>query len=157
MRTATGAVLVFVAVSTSMLACKKDDTAAQPNTAANAQYGQPQPGQPGYGQPQPGAYPQQGQPGAYPQQGYPQGQQGYPQQQPQGSYPQQPAAPAAPAAGGTLATPGPLALPCTTDANCGLAKCNTQYGKCTFPCASDFDCAAGATCQATLCIPKFGQ
>lgn len=148
MRTATGAVLVLVALSTSFVACKKDDTAAQPNTAANLQPGQPgygQQPQQGYPQQQQGAYPQQQQ--GYPQQGYPQQQQGYPQQ---GAAP----APAAPAAGGTLATPGPLALPCTTDANCGLAKCNTQYGKCTFPCQSDFDCATGATCQATLCIPK---
>ena len=106
-----------------------------------------------------------GAPGAYPQQGYPQ--QGYPQQpppgypaQPQGAYPAQPGAapvaPAAPAAGGPMASPGPLALPCTSDANCGTAKCNVQFSKCAFPCQSSaIDCASGSGCNTAtgFCIP----
>ena len=94
-------------------------------------------------------------------QGYPQQQ--YPQQQyPQQQYPQQ-AAPApttaAPAAagtaGGTMATPGPLALPCQNDAACGFARCNVQYQKCAFPCAGPVDCAPGNSCNTAtgLCLP----
>lgn len=64
-----------------------------------------------------------------------------------------PAAAAAPA--GTMATPGAFALPCTSDASCGLARCNVQFQKCAFPCASAVDCAAGATCNTLtgLCLP----
>jgi hypothetical protein len=105
-------------------------------------------------------YPQQG----YPQQGYPQQGQ-YPAQQqqyPQQGYPQQGAptaaapAPTAPAAGGTMATPGPLALPCQNDSGCGFAKCNVQFQKCAFPCQnSAIDCAPGNACNPTtgLCLP----
>ena len=65
----------------------------------------------------------------------------------------------APASG--LAVPGPMAFPCTTDAQCGLHRCNTQYAKCAFPCASDIDCAAGSSCvgagqPVATCIPKLG-
>jgi hypothetical protein len=61
----------------------------------------------------------------------------------------------APAAGGTMATPNAFALPCQNDQSCGFAKCNVQFGKCAFPCASAVDCAAGATCNAVtgLCLP----
>ena len=60
-----------------------------------------------------------------------------------------------PAAGGAMATPGPLALPCTSDASCGFARCNVQFQKCAFPCASAVDCAAGNSCNAMtgLCLP----
>lgn len=60
---------------------------------------------------------------------------------------------AAPA--GAMATPGPLALPCTSDASCGLARCNVQFQKCAYPCASAVDCAAGAACNTLtgLCLP----
>lgn len=130
-----GGFVVCVVLGT---ACAKSDDTAQPATPQAQAYPQ-------------GQYPQQG----YPQQGYPQ--QGYPQQQgqyPQQQYPQQPAAPT-PAAGGQMATPGPLALPCTSDASCGLARCNTQYGKCAFPCQSAVDCAQGNSCNAMtgLCLP----
>jgi hypothetical protein len=67
-----------------------------------------------------------------------------------------PVVPAAtPAAGGTMATPGPLALPCTSDASCGFARCNVQFQKCAFPCASAVDCAAGNSCNTMtgLCLP----
>ena len=71
----------------------------------------------------------------------------YPQQQP-GVAPQ-----------GQLATPGPTALPCQNDSSCMTHKCNTQYGKCAFPCLSDNDCIAGSTCfvaggALAACIPK---
>jgi hypothetical protein len=119
--------------------CKKDDQTAQPATASSVA----------------GQYPQ----GQYPQQ-YPQGQ--YPQQYPQGQYPQQypqtpqPAVTAAPA-GGQLAVPGPAALPCSNDSMCMTHKCNTQYGKCAFPCETDFDCIQGAYCfkgPVPACLPK---
>jgi hypothetical protein len=117
--------------------------------------------------PQP--YPPQGQ---YPQGQYPQQQGQYPQQQgqyPQQQYPQQPGAPAtapgaapgaAPAAGGTMATPGPLALPCQNDSACGFAKCNVQFQKCAFPCQNTaVDCAPGNACNTAtgLCLPGTGQ
>jgi hypothetical protein len=106
------------------------------------------------------AYPQQYPPGQYPQQ-YPQ-QQGYPQQQPypqQTAYPQpqpQPTAyPSAPAtATGQMATPGPLALPCSNDGACGLHRCNVAAGKCAFPCQTPVDCAAGNQCLMGVCAPK---
>jgi len=64
-------------------------------------------------------------------------------------------APAAAAPVGTMATPGPFALPCTSDASCGLARCNVQFQKCAFPCAGPVDCAAGNTCNTLtgLCLP----
>jgi hypothetical protein len=121
-------------------ACGKSEDTPPPATPATQQYPQ-------------GQYPQ----GQYPQGQYPQQQQ---QQYPQQQYPQQ-AAPAptaatpAPAAGGTMATPGPLALPCQNDAACGFAKCNVQYQKCAFPCAGPVDCAAGNSCNTMtgLCLP----
>ncbi|HYP76359.1 MAG TPA: hypothetical protein VER12_10400 [Polyangiaceae bacterium] len=63
-------------------------------------------------------------------------------------------APAA-APAGTMATPNAFALPCTSDASCGLGKCNVQFQKCAFPCAGPVDCAAGATCNTMtgLCLP----
>lgn len=63
--------------------------------------------------------------------------------------------PVAAAPAGTMATPGPLALPCTSDASCGLARCNVQFQKCAYPCASAVDCAAGAACNTLtgLCLP----
>ncbi len=65
------------------------------------------------------------------------------------------AVPAAPAAGGTMATPNAFALPCQNDQSCGFARCNLQFQKCAFPCASAVDCAAGATCNGVtgLCLP----
>ena len=58
-------------------------------------------------------------------------------------------------AGSGMATPGPLALPCQSDAVCGTHHCNTQYGKCAFPCVdANVDCIQGAQCAAGFCIPK---
>ena len=145
MRTISAALVGLVTLGLCVAACgKKDETPPAQTPAASAQpYGQPgygqqpQYGQPGYGQPQPGAYPQQG---------------GYPQQQPG----QQPGM--APA-GGQMATPGPLALPCQNDSGCGTHRCNTQFGKCAYPCQTDTDCIQGSTCFAAAgalapCIPK---
>lgn len=134
-------------------------------------YPPPQQPPPGYPHPQaypqgypPGVYPGYP-PGVYPQQGYPQ--QGYPQQPPQQGYPQQggyqpqpgvPQQPTPAPTAATLSTPGPMALPCQTDQSCGLAKCNTQFQKCVFPCLQPTDCAAGASCNTMtgLCLPGGG-
>jgi hypothetical protein len=59
-----------------------------------------------------------------------------------------------------MATPGPMALPCTNDAACVLAKCNMQYQKCAFPCQnSQLDCAAGNSCNTGtgFCVPGGGH
>jgi hypothetical protein len=53
----------------------------------------------------------------------------------------------------TLSPPGPLALPCTSDAQCATARCNTQFGKCVFPCQNDNDCIAPNRCMAGACLP----
>ena len=123
-------IAMFAGLSLAAIACKKDDPNAQ--SAANQQ----------------GQYPQQQ--GQYPaQQGqYPQQQGQYPQQQPQGQYPAQTTTPAA--AGGTLATPGAMATPCSSDAICLTHKCNVAAGKCAFPCATDFDCASGNRCDPAI-------
>ncbi len=134
----------------SVASCKKQDdtsqTAAAPSAYPQGQYPQ-------------GQYPQ----GQYPQQqGYPQG--GYPQQPQypppqQTAYGQQPMAPAAPApaaapaATGQMAVPGPVAFSCQNDVPCGTHHCNTQYGKCAFPCQSAVDCIAPNTCMMGLCVP----
>lgn len=140
--------LSFVLV---IIACGPKNDGSTAGAAGSASAGYPQ--QQGY--PQQG-YPQQG----YPQQGYPQQQGAYPQQG--GAYPQQGAPQqgmpqqGAPATGGQMATPGPLAFPCQNDSACGLAHCNTQYGKCAFPCQSDVDCIQGASCNTMtgFCLPK---
>lgn len=144
-RALAGFAALNVALISVVIACGPKNDGTQPGLAAgSASVGYPQQGYPQQGYPQQG-YPQQG----APQQGYPQ--QGYPQQgAPQQGVPQQ----AAPA--GTMAVPGPLAFPCQNDSACGLAHCNTQYGKCAFPCQSDVDCIQGASCNAMtgFCLPK---
>jgi hypothetical protein len=62
----------------------------------------------------------------------------------------------APAPTGTMATPGLLALPCQADSSCGLHRCNTQYGKCAFPCQSAVDCAQASQCMMGVCVPGGG-
>ena len=88
--------------------------------------GQPQPAQPAPGQPAP-AQPAPAQPA-----------------------PAQPAPTAAP-----LSTPGPLAFPCQSDAQCTLHRCNMQFQKCAFPCQTDNDCNPGNKCNAAVgtCLP----
>jgi hypothetical protein len=127
--------LLFVAVPALVLACKKDDAtnpANAPNGMASGGYGAPQ----GYGQP-PSTY---GQPGMQPT-----------------TQPMTPGTvPGAPG-GSTLSVPGPAALPCSNDSMCMTHRCNMQYGKCAFPCASDADCIQGAYCfksAISTCLPK---
>src|SRR5689334_14074863 len=95
---------------------KKDETptSTTPNQATSYNPGQPPPG---YGQ--------------------------YPQQPPPG-YPPPPPPTATAVPPGQMAVPGPAALPCSNDSMCLTHKCNTQYGKCAFPCESDNDCIMGA-------------
>ena len=155
---------VVAVLGFAVIACKKTDTppADQPAQvqpqAPQGQYPQGYPqGQYPQGQYPQGQYPQQPAPqGQYPQQPAPQGQ--YPQQ-PAPQYPQQPAPqypapqPAAPA----MAVPNQFALVCSSDSQCILGKCNTQYQKCAFPCQhSEVDCASNAQCNVTtgLCMPK---
>jgi hypothetical protein len=141
---ALGAALVLGLLVT---ACDRgrgaDDPSGQP------QYGAPQ----GYQQQPPQGYQQQGY--QQPQQGYQQPQQGYQQppqgyQQPQQYAPQQQPPPAA--------APSPLALPCQSDITCGTHRCNTQTGRCAFPCGSNADCAGGFSCMGAggptaICVP----
>ena len=61
-----------------------------------------------------------------------------------------------------LSVPGPAAFPCSNDSSCGTHKCNTRYGKCAWPCASDFDCRPGSVCflaspQLATCVPTPSQ
>jgi hypothetical protein len=127
-----GSTVLAIAIS----ACGGSDP--QPAAAPSATYQYPPPQ---------GQYPQQ-QP--YPQQQYPQ-QQPYPQQT---AYPQPTATAPAPAASGTMAPPGPLALPCQNDGACGLHRCNVPAGKCAFPCQTAVDCANGNQCMMGVCAPK---
>jgi hypothetical protein len=56
-----------------------------------------------------------------------------------------------------MATPGALALPCTNDLACGTNHCNTQYGKCAFPCQTAADCITPNQCGPLgFCIPNMG-
>ena len=121
-------------------ACKKEDDSQPqpvgPTGAPSAAYG-PQGAPPGYGpQPPPG----------------------YGQQPPPPGYAPPPGGTAAPAptgAPGGMAVPNAVALPCSNDSQCGLAHCNTQYGKCAFPCVNaGVDCIQGAACLAGFCVPK---
>ncbi len=108
----------------------------------------------------PGAYPQQ--PAGYPQQGaYPQTAPTYAQPYPQQA-PAQPLPGAAPTAAptsttGQMAVPGPVAFQCTNDVPCGTHHCNTQYGKCAFPCQSNADCITPNGCVMGLCVPQMPQ
>ena len=114
-----------------VVACGGNDP---PPNNPNQQYNQQQPPPGGYQQPPPG---------------------GYQQPPPQATYGQPPPATgptAAPA--GSMATPGPLALPCQNDGACGLHRCNVQFQKCAFPCQTPVDCAAGNNCVVGVCAPK---
>lgn len=117
------------AATLCVLACKSEEPAQQggyPQQTQPAGVAQP-PQQPGYGQPAPAATPA---PAAAPT----------------------PVAPA-PAPAAALSPPGPLALPCTSDAQCATAHCNTQFGKCVFPCQNDNDCISPNRCMAGACLP----
>jgi hypothetical protein len=118
----------------------KQDATQQANAAPTATGAYPYPAQT--------AYPQQG---AYPQ--------AVPTAQP---YPQQPqtmppAAPTAAPTTGAMAVPGPVAFSCTNDVPCGTHHCNTQYGKCAFPCQTNVDCITPNACVMGLCVPQMPQ
>lgn len=146
MRRISAAVVCALSLVAVTAACGKKDETPPAVAPTGSAYGQPY-GQPGYGQP--GAQPGYGQPGY--------GQPGYGQPGAQPGYPGQPGAP--PAAAGTVSVPGPMAMPCSSDAQCMTHKCNTQHGKCAYPCQSDNDCIQGSTCfvgggALAACVPK---
>ena len=104
----------------------------------------------------PPQYPPQQQPyGAQPYGAQPYGT----QPQPYGAAPAATPAPApvapAPAAAptGQMSQPSPMAFACQSDAQCLTHRCNTQFGKCAWPCQTDVDCVSGNRCQAGACIP----
>ncbi|HQY63761.1 MAG: hypothetical protein IPF92_01455 [Myxococcales bacterium] len=140
MRPASIAILSsLVAAAVLVSACK--DEQPPPNTPPPYAG---QPGQPGYPPPGQPGYPPPGQPGYPPPGQPPPGQPGYPPAQP---------------AGPTLAVPGPQAIACSNDSACMSHKCNVQYGKCAFPCETDFDCVNGLGCMkggplGAVCLPK---
>ena len=108
-----------------------------------AQQPQQQPyAQPGYQQPQP-------QPTAYPQQ-QPYPQPGYPQPAPTATAMP---APAPTATAGAGMNPNPMGPACQSDAQCMIFRCNTAVGRCSAPCMSVADCAAGLNCMAGACLP----
>ncbi len=124
-----------------VVACGPKTPPAGTAPTATAYPGYPPPG---------GQYPQQ--PGAaYP--GAPGAAPGYATAAPGQMPPGQPGAPGAPTATAPMATPGPLAFACQNDVPCGTHHCNTQYGKCAFPCQSASDCIAPNQCMAGLCVP----
>ena len=134
-----------------VVACKKQDDTQQPAAAPTATATAPY-GYQGYPPPQ-GTYPQQQYQPA-PTATYSQ----YPQQ-PAAAPPPAPAAPPPaaavppPAGSGQMAVPGPVAFQCQNDVPCGTHHCNTQYGKCAFPCQSNVDCISPNTCVLGLCVP----
>jgi hypothetical protein len=123
----------------------KQDATQQANAAptATGTYAYP-PQQPGY--------PQQG---AYPQPAPTYGGQTYPQQPQTAPMPAPTAAP--PGTTGQMAVPGPVAFTCTNDVPCGTHHCNTQYGKCAFPCQTNVDCITPNACVMGLCVPQMPQ
>jgi hypothetical protein len=170
MRVLMGAFVVSIPL-VLVVACGNSDTTPQP-TAPTAAYGTNPPGYPppAQGQPPPG-YPAANYPPGYataaPQ--YPAPSPApYPAPSPApvptytaapvATYaPPTPVAPSTPvpAATATMATPGLLALPCQSDAACGLHHCNTQYGKCAFPCQAAVDCVSN-NCVMGVCFPGNG-
>jgi hypothetical protein len=139
------AILLALAASAGLLGCKKDDSTQPPPVTPTGAPGAPSGA---YGQPPPG-YAQQPPPPGHAQQPPPPGY--APQPAPGGAM----TPPNGPAPAGGMAVPGPAAFTCSNDTACGLAHCNTQYGKCAFPCVNaDVDCIQGAACLAGFCVPK---
>lgn len=120
--------LVLAAPFVLFASCKKEDEAPPPQTPA------PYPQQP-YGQPAPAPAPTATTPAPAPT--------------PAPTTP----VPGQPAPAGTLSQPSPMALPCTADANCLTHRCNTQFGKCAWPCQTDGDCNPGNRCMGGACVP----
>ena len=130
--------LTFGALVALPLACKKDE--------------QPPPQQPVYGQypqqqPYPSAQPTAMQPAPTAMQPAP----GQPTAMPA---PTTAPAPTGAASAGALSQPSPMALACQSDAQCLTHRCNTQFGKCAWPCQTDNDCNPGNHCMAGACVPK---
>jgi hypothetical protein len=140
--------IAFFAIALSVACGSNNPNNQGAAPTATAPYGAPPGYPPGYGpQGAPPGYATAPPPGYPPPGGYAQ----------PGGYPQQPAPGPAPAPGGAqLSTPGPLALPCQSDATCGLHHCNTQYGKCTFPCQTGTDCLTN-NCVMGVCLPGGGS
>jgi len=125
---------VLGSVAVLPLACKKDE---QPPPQQPVHYQQPYPAQP-----------------AAPAATVPTAAQSTPAQ-PQVAQPAPaPGTPAAPAAAGGMSQPSPMALACQSDAQCLTHRCNTQFGKCAWPCQSANDCVTGNQCMAGACVPK---
>jgi hypothetical protein len=143
MRTLSTCAAVSLFIVVGACAKKQDDT--QPAAAPTAAGGYP-----GY-PPQPGAPP----PGYGPQQ--PQPAPGYAQQPQPAPAPMPGPAPGAPTATAAMAVPGPVAFQCQNDVPCGTHHCNTQYGKCAFPCQTNTDCIAPNSCMMGLCVPQMPQ
>jgi hypothetical protein len=120
--------LVLAAPLVVITGCKKEEESPPPQAPYGQQpYGQPAPA-PTYGQPAPAPAP--------------------------APAPGQPApAPGQPAPAGTMSQPSPMALQCTSDANCFLHRCNTAVGKCAWPCQTVADCNPGNQCMSGACIP----
>lgn len=119
--------LLIVGPAVLNIACKKQDE-------------QPPPQQPMYAPQAPGAQPA------------PTVAQPAPAPQPTVAPTAAPAPGAAPT--GQLSQPSPMALACTSDANCLTHRCNTQFGKCAWPCQSDVDCNPGNRCMGGACVPS---
>jgi hypothetical protein len=179
-----GPVVAFLLLSLVVVACGNSDATPQP-TAPAAAYGAAPPGYPppqgaptyyppGYvaapQYPAPTAAPY-AQPAPAPVAPYPAAPVATyappaPAPAPVPAAPPAPAGPPAPAPAGppapaptptaTMATPGLLALPCQSDAICGLHHCNTQYGKCAFPCQTGVDCVSN-NCVMGVCMPGGGS
>lgn len=148
----TGLALLVCGSLVLIFACGSNNASNQAAApTATAPYGYPPPGYPPPGYPPPGY--------GQPPPGYATGPTPYPA--PTDGYPQPAPAPApgpapAPTGSAQLATPGLLALPCQNDGACGLHHCNTQYGKCAFPCQSAADCLSG-NCVMGVCLPGGGS
>jgi hypothetical protein len=147
----------LIAVSTVVVvvaACRNDSQTPTPTTPT-ASAGQYPPGQYPPGQYPPGQYP----PGQYPPGQYPPATAqptGYPATAQPTAYPTaQPTAQPTMAPTSTAAPMGTQGiLPCSSDAQCGLAHCNTQIGKCVYPCQNAaVDCIQGAQCVMGACVP----
>ena len=140
-------VTAFAALSTVFVGCvppRQDNTQQAAAPAPSAGYNAyPPPAQ------QPPAYPQ---PAPTYNSQYPPPPQPAPQQAPP-SPPAPAPVPPAPSASATMAVPGPVAFACQNDVPCGTHHCNTQYGKCAFPCQSNVDCINPNACVLGLCVP----
>jgi len=122
--------VVALCLPVATIACKKDE--------------QPPPQQPVYAPQAPAAQPTAAQPAPV-------------QPAPTQATPAPTAAQPGAAPAGPLSQPGPLAGPCTSDANCFTHRCNTQVGKCVLPCVTNNDCNAGNNCMAGVCVPALPQ